>query len=153
MVILQRLREIFAPEIAPKSSSITETLQSMIKFVASNPNSAGPVFEEVDNLARKYRVSEKRLWYVKIRSLASSGQWRFMHNLAEKKSPIGYKAFAVAAINGKQPIGEVVRYIDKVTSTETRYDLYCQAKIWKRALQEAAKLDDVRRMEYVKSQM
>jgi len=72
---------------------------------------------------------------------------------AEKKSPIGYKAFAVAAIKGKQPLGEIVRYIEKCPQAETRYDLFCSAKLWKPALQEAAKLDDVRRMEYVKSQM
>lgn len=95
----------------------------------------------------RYVENFHNLFFFKFRSVTC------FQYLAERKSPIGYKAFAIAAIDGKQPIGEIVRYIEKVTSAETRYDLYCQAKFWKRALQEAAKLDDVRRMEYVKSQM
>lgn len=150
----QRLRSAFdSPEIAPKSSSVTNTLISMIHFVSQDQSQANKVFRQVDVLAKKYRVPEKRLWHIKVKALSESQQWRYLHNLAERKSPIGYKAFAIAAINGKQPFGEIVRYIEKVSNAEDRYDLFCVAEFWKRALQEATRLEDPRRAEYVKSKM
>ena len=55
---------------------------SMIRYVANDESKlASLIFREVDVLAKKYRVSDKRLWHIKIQSLASSGQWRFLHNL------------------------------------------------------------------------
>ncbi len=44
----------------------------------------------------------------------------------EKKSPVGYKAFAQACITHKQPSGAVEAYIDRITALEDKFDLYVE---------------------------
>ena len=76
-----------------------------------------------------------------------------MKYLAESrtKAPISYKYFAVAATKKKRDVSDVLWYIQRVTDGEERYDLFCEAKLWKRALDEAKKLDDVRRVMHIRS--
>lgn len=44
-----------------------------------------------------------------------------------------------------------MRYIDRVMAPEEKYDLLCEAELWKPALEEATKLKDPRRILNVKS--
>jgi Vps16, C-terminal region len=98
-------------------------------------------------------VTEKRLWQIKVKAFADSDQWSNLRILGDSRSkpPIGYKPFARAAINGKQSSAEILRYIERVTVPEERYDLFCEASQWKKALEEAAKMKDARRIINVKS--
>lgn len=104
-------------------------------------------------MAKKFKVPEKRLWHVKVRAFAGSGQWGNLRSLAESKSkpPISFRYFALAVIRGKQGVGEIVRYTEKVVDEEERYDLFCEAELWKRAVNEAKQMGDVRRVMHVRS--
>jgi hypothetical protein len=108
---------------------------------------------DVEKLGKKFRVPEKRLWHVKVKGFAESEEWASLRTLADSKtkSPIGYKPFARAAIKGKLGVTEIMRYIEKVTIPEERYDLFCEAALWKRALDEAVKMRDAQRVVNVRT--
>lgn len=44
-----------------------------------------------------------------------------------------------------------MRYIDRVVAAEEKYDMLCEAEMWKPALAEATKLKDPRRIQNVKT--
>jgi hypothetical protein len=140
-------------DVAPYSTSVTDTIVSVIRFAAVNRREQHRLLVDADKIAKKFRVPEKRLWHIKVKAFAESEQWTNLRLLAESKTkpPIGYKPFARAAIKGKQGVTDIMRYIDRVVLPEERYDLFCEAVLWKRALEEAAKLKDVRRVANVKS--
>jgi len=153
----EQLRRTYgAYEVAPPSSSVTSTILSILKFAASEPRSAHRIFADADKMAKKYKVPEKRLWYVKVRAFSESGQWPVLRNFADSRSkpPIGMKPFALAAIKGGQSEVEIMHYINRMQGQadgEDRYDLFCEAGLWKRALEEAVKLGDGRRIAHVRS--
>ena len=125
----------------------------MIAYAKEAPTSANKIFTESDRLAKKFRVPDKRIWNIKVRTLARTGQWSQLRILADSKTkvPIGFKPFAMAAIKYNQPIGEIMRYVDRVTVSEDRYELFCEGKLWKRALDEARKLKDQGRVMHIHS--
>jgi vacuolar protein sorting-associated protein 16 len=132
--------------------SVIETISLLLRAASLHEREQHRLLSDVDKVARKYRVSEKRLWAAKVKAFSESSQWSNLRALAEsKKSPIGYKLFARAAIRGKQPISEVLRYITRVTVPEEKYDLLLECKLWKDALEEAFKLKEERRILNVKS--
>uniref|UniRef100_A0A7S2ELE1 Vps16 C-terminal domain-containing protein n=1 Tax=Trieres chinensis TaxID=1514140 RepID=A0A7S2ELE1_TRICV len=150
----ERLRKSYdSPDVAPKSTSVTSTIFSVIRFAGQRPREAHRLFQDAEYLAKKFRVPEKRLWHAKVRAFAESGQWANLRNLADSraKPPIGFKPFALAAIKGQQGVVEVMRYVEKIGSSEDRYELFCEAGLWKRALEEATKLQDGRRIMHVRS--
>jgi hypothetical protein len=69
-------------EVAPPSSSLTSTIMSIIKYAAVDPRSAHRLQSDFDRIAKKYKVPEKRQWYVKVRALSESGQWAALRNFA-----------------------------------------------------------------------
>ena len=91
------------------------TIISIIKYGAVDPRSAHRLHATVDQLAKKYKVPEKRLWHIKVRALAESSQWPILRNLADSraKPPIAMKHFALAAIKGQQGQVEIMHYIDR----------------------------------------
>ena len=132
---------------------MSDTIRSIIFYARESPAMSHKIFLEADRLAKKFKVPEKRLWNIKIKSLADSQQWAHLRILSDTKAkiPIGFKPFALAAIKGKQPISEINRYIERVITPEDRYDLFCEAKLWKRALDEAQKLRDLNKVMSVSS--
>lgn len=142
-----------SPEVAPESSSVTSLIVSVIHYAARNKREAHRLLADAEKLAKKFRVPDRRFWHVKVKAFADSGQWTNLRALADSKAkpPIGYKPFARAAIKGDQGVAEITRYIDRVTVPEERYDLFCEAKLWKRAIDEAVKLKDLRRIANVRS--
>jgi hypothetical protein len=139
-------------DVAPFGSSVTGTMSALIHFAANNEREQHRLLADADKIAKKFRVPEKRACFIKVKAFAESSQWANLRILADsKKSPIGYKAFARAAIKGKQPTSETMRYIDRLTTPEEKYDMLCEAKLWKNALDEAVKLRDTRRILNVKS--
>jgi vacuolar protein sorting-associated protein 16 len=139
-------------EVAPDSTSVTALMASVIHYAAQNQREQHRLLADADKIAKKFRMPEKRSWHIKIKAFADSNQWSNLRLLADsKKSPVGYKPFARAVIKGKQSVSEIIRYIDRVTFPEERYDLLCEAEQWKAALEEAAKMKDQRRILNVKS--
>jgi hypothetical protein len=142
-----------SPDVAPNGSSLAETMGAVLRHAAANKRESHRLLGDVDKLAKKFRVPEKRLWHIKVKALAESQQWPQLRALGDSKAkpPIGFKPFAMAAIMGKQPVSEIMRYIERVTSSEERFDLFFEANLWKRALDEAGKLRDSRRVTNVRS--
>jgi vacuolar protein sorting-associated protein 16 len=142
-----------AYEAAPESSSVTSTIAAMLQFGAIHVREQHRLLSDADKLAKKYRIPERRLWYIKVKAFQDSGQWSNLRILADsrKTPPIGFKPFARAAIRGKQNVTEILRYLDRIAVPEERYDLYCEASLWKNALEEAIRMRDGRRVLNVKT--
>jgi hypothetical protein len=142
-----------APEIAPESSSVTATISSMLRYAAANEREQHRLLSDADKIAKKFRIPDKMLWHTKVKVFSETGQWTNLRNLADSKAkpPIGFKPFARAAIKGDRNVAEKTRYIERVTVPEERFLLFCEAKLWKRALEEAARLRDERRIIDVKT--
>jgi hypothetical protein len=139
--------------VAPESSSVTATIASVLRYAAINEREQHRLLTDADKIAKKFRVPEKMHWHTKVKAFAETKQWRNLRNLSESraKPPIGFKPFARAAIKGGQSSSEVLRYVERVSIPEERFSLYCEAGMWKRALEEAAKLRDERRIIDVKT--
>jgi hypothetical protein len=144
----ERLRRIYGPDVTTKTSSVTDTIFNILCYAAVKLRDANKLLAESEKLAKKFKVPEKRLWHTKIRAFAATDQWNSLRYMAESRTkvPISFKYFALAAIQKQRDISDILFYIQKVTDGEERYDLFCEAKLWKRALDEAKKLDDVRRV-------
>lgn len=140
-------------EAAPVTSSVTQTIAALLHFAGTHTREQHRLMADAEKIAKKFRVQEKRLWHIKVKAFADSQQWSNLRLLADSKakSPIGYKAFARAAIRGKQNADEVMRYINRITVPEEKYDLLCEASLWKDALEEAFRMKDGRRILNVKS--
>ena len=152
----QLRRSYGSMEVAPPSSSLTSTIMSILKYGAVDPRSAHRLQADADRIAKKYKVPEKRHWHVKVRALSESGQWAALRNFADSraKPPIGIKPFVLAAIRGGKGQVEIMHYIDRMTDKsdgEDRYDLFCEAGMWKKALEESVRLGDGRKVAHVRS--
>lgn len=143
----ERLRRVYGPDVTAKTTSVTDTIYNVLCYAAVKLREANKLLAESEKLAKKFKVPEKRLWHTKIRAFAATDQWNSLRYMAETRTkiPISYKYFALAAIKKRRDISDVLFYTQKVTDSEERYDLFCEAKLWKRALDEAQKLGDVRR--------
>lgn len=152
----QLQRNYGSTEVAPPSSSLTSTIMSVLKYGAVDPRSAHRLHADADRLAKKYKVSEKRQWHIKVRAFSESGQWSALRNLADSraKPPIGLRPFVLAAIRGGQGPFEITHYTDRMTDKsdmEARYNLFCEAGMWEKALEDAIGLGDARKIAHVKS--
>jgi len=151
----ERLRKEFRAEILlNENKSVISTLHGIYSYAAHNPRNAQRVLAEGDKFVRKFKISEKRMWHVKIKAFATSHQWSNLRALADSrtKPPVGFMHFALAAVHGKQGVGEILHYVEKMTNGDERYDVFCEAALWKWALDEARKLEDSRRkIMYVRS--
>lgn len=149
----ERLRRAWGPDVTTKTSSVTETIFNVLCYAAVKMRDSRKLLAEGEKIAKKFKVPDKRLWHTKIRAFAATDQWTNLRALSESKTkpPIGFKHFALAVIKKKQSEREILRYIGKVTDGEERYDLFCEAKFWKRAIEEAKKMDDVNRIMNVRT--
>lgn len=128
----QLRRSYGSMEVAPPSTSVTSTIMSILKYAAVDPRSAHRLRADSDRIAKKYKVSEKRLWHNKVSALAESNQWPALRNLLDSctKPPIGVKPFALAAIKGRQSQVEIMHYINRIEDADDRNEM-------KKALEEA----------------
>jgi len=133
---------------------VAATITSVLQYAATQAGSREQhrLFQDAAKLCRKFRMSDKRFWHIRVKAFAESDQWSNLRSMVEnRKPPIGYKPFARAAIKGKRPETEIMRYIDPITTPEEKYDLLCEASMWKEALAIAESLKDMRRVLNVKS--
>eukprot|EP00752_Nemacystus_decipiens_P002885 g2684.t1 len=145
--------------------SVSETLYHLIVVAASGGVQQGKhgldgpqMMAEATALQKRLKVPDKRFWHIKIKALASVGDWEALRKFgSERKSPIGYKPFALACMRTKQTglFGEdaeryITSYIDRIPQAEDRYDLYLENKSWEKAAEAAARLKDPRRIAEVR---
>jgi vacuolar protein sorting-associated protein 16 len=79
--------------------SISETINNLVVLSMQNPSDTARWENEIAKIVKKFKVSEKMLWYIKLHCYSRAGQWALLLKFAnERKSPIGYKPFAIALI-------------------------------------------------------
>ena len=127
--------------------SLSETLSKLVELGVDQP-SDGQLWErEFARVAKKFKASDKMLWFIRISVLSRRGQWAALSALANSASatnrnPVGFKPFAEAALRHRQPHGEVEKYIDKCAAAEERFDLYVEIASWRKAFDCAKALRD-----------
>ncbi|CAM9915708.1 unnamed protein product [Ectocarpus sp. 4 AP-2014] len=141
--------------------SVSETLYHLIVVGATGGvegRDGQQLLAEASALQKKLKVPDKRFWHIKIKALASVGEWEALRKFgAERKSPIGYKPFALACMRKMQTglLGDdteryITGYIERIPQAEDRYDLYLENKSWEKAAEVAARLKDPRRIAEVR---
>lgn len=131
--------------------SLSEVLSRLVELSGDQP-SDGQLWErEFARVAKKFKASDKMLWFIRISVLSRRGQWAALSALANSASatnrnPVGYKPFAEAALRHRQPHSEVEKYIDKCAAAEERFDLYVEISSWRKAFDCAKSLRDVARI-------
>lgn len=140
-------------EIIPSDcTSVMGTITAVISYATSQPREQHRLFTDADKIAKKFRVPEKRLWHAKVKALKDSQQWSNLKLLAEssRKPPIGLVPFCKAVIDGNQPEAEIRQYIDLLSNTQERFEVYMYGKYWTQALGEAFQLKDAQKMVNIK---
>jgi hypothetical protein len=83
--------------------SLSQTLYNLALLTVDQTTESSTWEREINKLLRRFRVSDKSLWHIKLQCYARSGAWDALKRLAsEKKSPIGYKPFARICIKQVQ---------------------------------------------------
>lgn len=79
--------------------SLSETVYNIV-LLSILPSSDAQMWErEVVKIVKKFKMSEKSLWHIKIQCFSRAGTWTNLQKLSsEKKSPVGYKPFVLACI-------------------------------------------------------
>lgn len=79
--------------------NLTETIYNLVLLSIEFPSDASRWEQEIVKITKKFKVSDKVLWHIKIQCYSKTSQWNLLGKLAnEKKSPIGYKLFAKVCI-------------------------------------------------------
>ncbi len=79
--------------------SLSETISNLVLLSTITAQEAAPWERELTKLVKKFKVSDKMLWHIKIQVYCRTASWDALTRLAaEKKSPVGYKPFALAAV-------------------------------------------------------
>lgn len=146
-----------SPAVAPVTSSITEAISSVLRYAADSQDhrEKNQLLADAEKLARKARMTQKRFWHIKVKAYSDGSCWVNLKDLADSRQiPIGYKPFARAAIKGYQADDRdeyIQWFINKLNTIDEKFDLSCEAALWKEALRLAEKeLKDVRRVKLVK---
>ena len=127
--------------------SVAETLTALTILSIENQVELSKWNSEITKIMKKFKVPDKMIWSIKIKCYSDHGEWTMLSKFGnEKRSPVGYKPFAMACIKYKQPENEVAKYIEKISSSEERYELYAELKYWARAAEVAIKMKDENRI-------
>ena len=127
--------------------SVSETLTALTILSIDNQVEFSKWNSEINKIAKKFKVPDKIVLSTKIKCYSESGQWTMLWKLANERKPVvGYKPFAMACVKHNQSENEVSKYVDKISSSEERYDLYAELKLWQRAGEIAVKMKDENRM-------
>lgn len=148
----EKLLAIYS-DLAVKNASVSTTIYNILCYAGMKPRESPKLHAEADRLAKKFKVTDKRLWHLKVQAFGESEQWSALWSLAESKTkpPIGFKYFALEGIKHRQSEETIMKYIDRITESEERYELLCEGKFWKRAVDEAMKLGDKRKLIHIRS--
>lgn len=79
--------------------TLHNTIEELIMLGLEDEGDVKWTEQEISKLAKKFKVSEKVVWHLKIACMCRMSAWPMLAKLAsEKKSPVGYKPFANACI-------------------------------------------------------
>lgn len=79
--------------------SLSATLSNLVLLCISSPDDTWKWENEIAKLVKRFKVSDKMLWNIRIHCYSKASQWQLFAKLAsEKKSPVGYIPFARACI-------------------------------------------------------
>lgn len=94
-------------------------------------------------LASKFSVSEKRMWFLRIKAMAAASDWPGIVKLSgsKKKPPIGFKPFANLAIQ-KSQFDLATQFILKVQDAEYQIEMLKYIKNFRVAAEVAVKTDN-----------
>jgi hypothetical protein len=144
-------------DVAPVTSSVTTSIAAVLSYAAASQDQRekAQLLADAEKLARKARMTPKRLYHIRVKAYADGGHWSTLSDLAEsRQTPIGYKPFIRAAIQGYSESNReeyILSFIQKLGSNEEKFDMLCEASLWKSALKVADKdLKDIRRVKQVK---
>ncbi|KAK9823042.1 hypothetical protein WJX81_002597 [Elliptochloris bilobata] len=118
--------------------SLAATLRQCIRL--GNARAAARVRTE-------FRVSDKRFWPLKVRTLAREKDWDGLEAFArEKKPPIGFEPFVAAARAHGAPDAVTARFIARMADGKRKAEEYAAIKMFQEAadniLTTPAKMDD-----------
>nr|CAG4641471.1 EOG090X01BU [Eurycercus lamellatus] len=107
-------------------------------------------WKEVEEMVKKFKVPDRRLWWLKVTTLAEIGDWIELEKLSRlKKSPIGYEPFVDVCLQFNNTV-EAQRYLPKVDENlSIKY--YVKAKLFLEAAQIAFQRKDTEALHYIQS--
>ena len=131
--------------------SVVQTIGLLVELGAERPADKSVLTSEVARLQKAFKVPDRTFWHVKVSALADSGQWDALRHFSkDRKSPIGYRPFALVCMKHKRSPEETREYIEKISELEQRFGLLLDIALWKDAAEVAFKLKDARRLQEVK---
>jgi len=121
--------------------SLSETLYKLIVMTVTQDFESKQsedvrkgINQKIVELVRKFRVPDKRFYYLKIKAFVECERWDLLHRLAnDRKPPIGYVPFARAMMKGSRPVEEVEGVVDRIEPTEDRYEFYITLHLFEKA--------------------
>lgn len=150
---IQKSLEIRANHIDFFGLSVNQTLAKIAELLVEFPQDASIWDKEASKVIKKFKVSEKAWWHIKIMAYGKLGAWGHLSRLSnEKKSPVGYAPFARVCIKHGQPQQEIERYIERIADLEEKFDLFVDTKDWRKAADCARNLKDGERLTAVYNQ-
>lgn len=152
--------------------SLHQTLQVLIEIGQSDTNGENKWTEtELQKLVKRFKVSEKMVYHLKVQCYSERRDWAGLSRFAaERKPPIGFRPFAVAALKYafivlllnvdlqlifflscrySAPDADIEKYVEKVTVLEDKYELYLEMRSFQKAMEVAYKLKDTDRLREV----
>nr|CAG4649104.1 EOG090X01BU [Scapholeberis mucronata]SVE93461.1 EOG090X01BU [Scapholeberis mucronata] len=107
-------------------------------------------WKETEEVVKKFKVPERRLWWLKVTTLAELGDWMELEKLSRsKKSPIGYEPFVDVCLEFNNVV-EAQRYLPKVEE-HVSIKYYVKAKLFTEAAQIAFQRKDTEALHYIQS--
>lgn len=123
--------------------SLAETVYNLTALAATQPDSANSLFSEAYQIHRRFKMSERHFYFVKIRALAASSQLSALRAFSdEKKPPVGFLPFVQALLENKHDPAECEVYVSRLASLEDRFENYASLGLWKQAAETAYRLRD-----------
>lgn len=124
--------------------SLHETLQLLIEIGQDDKKGENRWTEaEVQKLVKRFKVSEKTVYHLRIQCFCQRGDWEGLSRLAsEKKPPVGFRPFAVSAIKYGAPDSDIERYVEKVYEPKDKFELYMEMRSYTKAAEVAYKMKD-----------
>lgn len=130
--------------------TLTESIYQLLSLGIYNPIECLICDNEIVKITKKFKISEKHLWYIKIQCFCKLQSYNSLYKLiTDKKSPIGYKPFAIGCIKYNFPVQETEKYIDRMTELDEKFDLYCSVSLYKKAVDIGIKSKDVIKLQKV----
>nr|CAG4635949.1 EOG090X01BU [Eubosmina coregoni]SVE69644.1 EOG090X01BU [Eubosmina coregoni] len=107
-------------------------------------------WKEVDEMFKKFKIPERRFWWLKLTTLAEIGDWIELEKLSRlKKSPIGYEPFVDVCLQYDK-MDEAQKYLPKVEE-HLSIKYYVKAKLFNDAAQIAFQRKDTDALHYIQS--